>query len=183
VRPVHAPVGGLILPESIQHTDPPQWVHFAENSRNFHTASLVGFWPDEFTRAFPFILSARRIEHFFGMAWHGMLPLVALSNELDWSMGGYAGKYYDTEPAGFINGRGNFLDHHLVALTASKTIWRSQSLPLSVELDAMIGLQSGVASFGEVAFAPALRWGDSPGTIFCKLICAWLLWVSLTPAG
>jgi hypothetical protein len=107
------------------------------------------------------------------LAWHGMLPLVALSNELDWSMGGYAGKYYDTEPAGFINGRGNFLDHHLVALTASKTIWRSQSLPLSVELDAMIGLQSGVASFGEVAFAPALRWGDSPGTIFCKLICAW----------
>ncbi len=89
-------------------------------------------------------------------------PALALAEEGDWSIGAYAGKYYDTEPAGFLNGRANFLDHHLVAVTAKKTVWRSASWPLSLEIDGMLGIQNGVATLGEVAVAPALRWSGFP---------------------
>ncbi|MCF8168499.1 MAG: hypothetical protein K9J77_07800, partial [Rhodoferax sp.] len=54
------------------------------------------------------------------------------------------------------------LEHYMLAVTASKTVWRSGSLPLSLEIDAMIGLQNGVATFGEAAVAPALRWSGFP---------------------
>lgn len=91
-----------------------------------------------------------------------MLPQMSLAQAKDWSMGAYAGKYYDTEPAGFITGRGNFLDQHLFALTGTKTVWRSASLPLTLEIDGMVGVQSGVASLAEVAIAPALRWSGFP---------------------
>lgn len=91
-----------------------------------------------------------------------MLPCGAYSEEFDWSLGGYAGQYYDSEPAGLTQGRANFLDHYLVALTGSKTVWRSSSLPLSLEIDAMIGQQSGLATLSEVAIAPALRWSGFP---------------------
>jgi hypothetical protein len=85
-----------------------------------------------------------------------------LSLAQDWSLGAYAGKYYDTEPAGFLEGRAGFVDQHLFALTATKTVWRHATLPLSMELDGMVGVQSGVASLGEVALAPALRWSGFP---------------------
>jgi hypothetical protein len=91
-----------------------------------------------------------------------MLPSGASCDELDWSIGGYIGQYYDSEPAGFTQGRASFLDHYLVALTGSKTVWRSGSLPLSLEIDGMIGQQFGLASLSEVAIAPALRWSGFP---------------------
>lgn len=97
-----------------------------------------------------------------------VLPCAAQAKEqphsqgTDWSIGVYAGKYYDTEPAGFLSGRGNFLDHHLLALTASTTLWKSASLPLTLELDGMVGAQSGVATLGEIAVAPAVRWSGFP---------------------
>jgi len=72
-------------------------------------------------------------------------PLGVMAQESDWSMGVYAGKYYDTEPAGFTQGRANFLEHYLVALTAKKTLWQSASLPLALELDGMVGIQGGIA--------------------------------------
>lgn len=87
-----------------------------------------------------------------------LLPLGSAAQTGDWSAGVYAGKYYDTEPAGFVQGRAGFVDHYLFALTASKTVWRAAHLPLSLEIDGMVGLQSGVANLGEVAVAPALRW-------------------------
>ena len=90
------------------------------------------------------------------------LPLSAIAAESDWSIGTYAGKYYDTEPAGFTQGRANYLEHYLVAVTAKKTLWQSATLPLSLELDGMLGLQNGVATLGEVALAPALRWSGFP---------------------
>lgn len=90
------------------------------------------------------------------------LPLGLHAAEGDWSIGAYAGKYYDTEPAGFTQGRANFLEHYLVAVTAKKTLWQSATLPLSLELDGMLGLQNGVATLGEVAVAPALRWSGFP---------------------
>ncbi len=92
-------------------------------------------------------------------------------------MGAYAGKYYDTEPAGFTQGKANFSEHYLVAVTAKKTVWRSASWPLSLEIDGMLGLQSGAATLGEVAIAPALRWSGFPwnGTLHTS--------VSVAPLG
>lgn len=86
------------------------------------------------------------------------LPCATVAAEPDWSLGVYAGQYYDSEPAGVIQGRANFSDQYLLALTGSKTVWRSATLPVSLELDAMLGQQAGVASVTEVAIAPALRW-------------------------
>lgn len=86
----------------------------------------------------------------------------AQAAEPDKSLGLYAGRYYDSEPAGFINGRANFQDHYLVAVTGSKTLWRSETLPLSLELDAMLGVQNGAASLWEAAVAPAVRWSKFP---------------------
>lgn len=91
-----------------------------------------------------------------------VLPSQASSGERDWSVGVYAGRYYDSEPAGMLQGRANFSDHYLLALTGSTTVWRSRTLPLSLELDAMIGQQSGVATLSEVAIAPTLRWSSFP---------------------
>jgi hypothetical protein len=79
-----------------------------------------------------------------------------------WSLGVYGGKYYDTEPGGFIAGRAGYLEQYLLALTAKKTIWQSASLPLALELDGMMGIQGGIATLGEVAVAPALRWSGFP---------------------
>lgn len=96
------------------------------------------------------------------------LPVIAPAQEparpqeLTWSLGTYAGRYHDLEPAGFVQGRANFLDQYMVALTANKTVWRSASWPLTLEIDAMIGQQSGVASLTEIAVAPALRWSGFP---------------------
>jgi hypothetical protein len=96
-----------------------------------------------------------------------LAPLLVLSigtsaQERDWSVGAYVGKYYDTEPAGFIQGRAGFSEQYLLALNASKTVWRSATLPLSLEIDGMVGVQNGIASLSEIALAPALRWHEFP---------------------
>jgi hypothetical protein len=91
-----------------------------------------------------------------------MLPHGAMADSPDWSVGAYVGQYYDSEPAGALTGRANFLDQYLLAVTASKTVWQSASLPLSLEIDGMVGFQSGTASLSEVAVAPALRWSGFP---------------------
>lgn len=90
------------------------------------------------------------------------LPTWAMAAEPDWSFGAYAGRYHDAEPAGAITGKANYLDQYMVALTASKTVWRSSSLPMSLEIDGMLGQQSGIATLTEVAVAPALRWSGFP---------------------
>ncbi len=89
-------------------------------------------------------------------------PQHANGKEPDWSLGVYGGKYYDTEPAGLTQGRANFMHHHMLALTGTKTLWRSESLPMTLELDAMIGQQFGMDSLTEIAFAPVLRWSSFP---------------------
>jgi len=91
-----------------------------------------------------------------------MLPAGAWCAERDWSLGVYGGKYYDTEPAGFTQGRANYLEQYIVAVTASKTLWRADSFPLALELDAMLGQQFGVATLNEFAIAPVLRWSGFP---------------------
>jgi hypothetical protein len=91
-----------------------------------------------------------------------LLPGVARCEDSGWSLGGYAGKYYDSEPAGLTQGRANFLNQNLFALTASKTIWRSDTLPLSLEIDGMLGQQFGLETLTEVAVAPVLRWSSFP---------------------
>ena len=97
-----------------------------------------------------------------------LLPASAVCEELgffdkkDWSIGGYAGQYYDTEPAGFTQGKAHYLNQYIVAITASKTLWRAESLPLALEIDGMLGFQFGLASLQEVAIAPVLRWNGFP---------------------
>jgi hypothetical protein len=90
------------------------------------------------------------------------MPQVVLCAEPDWSLGVYGGQYYDSEPAGFVHGNANFLNQYIFALTGSRTLWRSATLPLSLELDGMIGQQWGKASVSEIAVAPVLRWSGFP---------------------
>lgn len=91
-----------------------------------------------------------------------MLPAGAFSDESDWSIGVYGGQFYDSEPAGLTQGRAKFQNQYLLALTASKSIWRSKSLPLSLEIDGMLGQQFGEATLNEIAVAPTLRWSSFP---------------------
>ena len=86
----------------------------------------------------------------------------ALSADSDWSLGVYGGQYYDSEPAGFTQGRANYLNQYMLAVTASKTVWRSKTLPLSLEMDGMVGQQFGEASLTEIAIAPVLNWSSFP---------------------
>ena len=90
------------------------------------------------------------------------LSATANCNELDWSVGGYGGKYFDTEPGSFADSKTNYLNQYLVAITASKSIWRADKLPLSLEIDGMLGYQFGLTSLYEIAVAPVLRWSGFP---------------------
>jgi hypothetical protein len=91
-----------------------------------------------------------------------MIPVSAFCVESNWSVGGYGGQYYDTEPAGFIHGTATYLNQYFVAVTASIVVWRSRSIPLAWEIDGMIGQQFGLASLGEIGIAPVLRWSSFP---------------------
>ena len=79
-----------------------------------------------------------------------------------WSLGVYGGQHYDTEPAGFIQGNANFQNQYVLALNMTKTVWRSQNWPMSIEVDGMLGQQFGQATLNEVAVAPVLRWSGFP---------------------
>lgn len=91
-----------------------------------------------------------------------MGPTRATCEELDWSIGWYGGQYYDTEPANFAHSSTKYLEQYIVALTASTAVWRSEVLPLSLEMDGMVGQQFGLSSLSEVAVAPVLRWSAFP---------------------
>ena len=58
----------------------------------------------------------------------------ARAQAYDWSIGAYAGQYYDTEPAGWTQGNAGYLDHYMVALTGSKTLWRSENWKLALQV-------------------------------------------------
>jgi hypothetical protein len=91
-----------------------------------------------------------------------LLPAAAWSEVRNWSLGAYGGQYYDSEPAGFSQGRANYLNQYIVALTASKTLWRAEDWPLALEVDGMVGHQFGQATLQEFAVAPVLRWSGFP---------------------
>lgn len=91
-----------------------------------------------------------------------VIPVSALCDEQDRSVGVYGGQYYDSEPAGFSQGSAQYLSQYLIALTASQTIWRPKEWPLSLEIDGMVGQQFGLVSLSEVAVAPVLRWSSFP---------------------
>ena len=86
----------------------------------------------------------------------------AYAKEAEWSLGVYGGPYYDTMPAGFLAGDAHFKDQYLLAFTASKTLWRSPTLPLALEMDGMVGQQFGQAAVSEIAVAPVVRWSGFP---------------------
>lgn len=95
-----------------------------------------------------------------------LLPIAAHSDGTGWSAGLYGGQYYDTEPAGILEGNARFEKQYLVAITASKTVWSAEALPASVEIDGMIGHQSGRATLNEIAVSPALKWSGFPWSDF-----------------
>lgn len=98
-----------------------------------------------------------------------IVPARAFCAEPGWSLGWYGGQYYHSEPAGILtNGNAKFLDQYLIAFNASKTVWRTDMLPLSLEFDGVIGQQFGVAAVSEVAFAPVLRWDGFPWNKFLQ---------------
>ena len=70
-----------------------------------------------------------------------MLPISASCAKPDWSMGAYGGKHFDTEPANFANGSTKYQNQFIAAVTASKNVWRDETLPLSLEIDGMVGYQ------------------------------------------
>jgi hypothetical protein len=92
----------------------------------------------------------------------GLLLAGAYAKEPEWSLGVYGGPYYDTMPAGFLAGDAHFKDQYLLAFTASKTLWRSPTLPLALEMDGMVGQQFGQAAVSEIAVAPVVRWSGFP---------------------
>lgn len=81
---------------------------------------------------------------------------------LDQSWGMYAGRYHDAEPAGAIAGRANYQDQYMLAVTGSTTLWKSDSWPVAIELDGMLGQQWGLADVTELSIAPTLRWSGLP---------------------
>lgn len=91
-----------------------------------------------------------------------LTPASAYCDEPHWSIGVYAGQYYDTEPAAFYRVKTDYLNHYIVAVTASKTLWRAESWPFAIELDGMLGHQFGLATLQEVAVAPVARWYGFP---------------------
>ncbi|MFA6120123.1 MAG: hypothetical protein WCT35_06195 [Sideroxydans sp.] len=91
-----------------------------------------------------------------------LMPTLSHCKEYDWSIGGYAGQHYDTAPAWILEGDARFAKQYLIALTASKTIWRAETLPLSFEIDGMIGHQSGIVTMQEIGIAPVVRWDGFP---------------------
>jgi hypothetical protein len=91
-----------------------------------------------------------------------VVPIRAYCETFDWSIGGYAGQHYDTEPAGILEGNARFAKQYIVAITASKTIWRGERFPVSLEIDGMLGHQSGIASLQEIGVAPVVRWDGFP---------------------
>ena len=108
--------------------------------------------------------AARRLHGIFYL-WLSVFLLIpgsAFCVEPGWSIGGYAGQYYDSEPAGFSQGNPHYLSQYLIALTASREVWRTDALPLSLEIDGMIGHQFGLATLDEIAIAPVLRWSSFP---------------------
>lgn len=90
------------------------------------------------------------------------LSASAMSQSTGWSAGVYAGQYYDTEPAGFTQGHADFQNHYMVAASLAKTVWQSETWPLSLEIEGMLGQQFGQATLNEVAVAPVLRWSRFP---------------------
>jgi hypothetical protein len=115
-------------------------------------------------RAMLFIdMSSKKLLPAIAMAVSAMLmPLAAQADESDWSIGVYAGKYHDAEPAGALAGRANYAEHYMLAVTGSKTLWRHSEWPIAIELDGMLGQQAGMANLTEIAVAPALRWSGLP---------------------
>lgn len=91
-----------------------------------------------------------------------ILPNQAYGSAADWSIGGYGGRYYDTEPAGILEGHARFNKQSMVALTVSKSIWQAENLGLSLEIDGMLGHQFGIATLQEIGLAPVMRWQHFP---------------------
>jgi len=113
----------------------------------------------------PLCSTARGVASLFFVAAILAAPIKAIGQTIGqtgWSLSVYGSQHYDTEPAGFIQGNANFQNQYVLALNMTKTVWRSQNWPMSIEVDGMLGQQFGQATLNEVAVAPVLRWSGFP---------------------
>ena len=117
----------------------------------------------------PLCSTARGVASLFFVAAILAAPIKAIgqtigqtTGQTGWSLGVYVGQHYGTEPAGFSHGNAKFQNQYVLALNMTKTAWRSQNWPMSIEVDGMLGQQFGQATLNEVAVAPVLRWSGFP---------------------
>jgi hypothetical protein len=81
--------------------------------------------------------------------------------ELRW--GTYVGRYYDTSPSALVSGKNTrFENQYIGAISLSKTLWRSERHPLSIEIEGVAAYQSGMHSLGEFGIVPVVRWEGFP---------------------
>lgn len=79
------------------------------------------------------------------------------------SVAGYVGRYYDSAPDDVLLGKHTaFADQNIVSLILSKDIWRSQSYPLTIELEGVGSYQFGKQSLWEFGIVPVFRWDGFP---------------------
>jgi hypothetical protein len=79
------------------------------------------------------------------------------SEKYDWGVGVFGGKFYDSALDKFLTFKDSkFLDQYMVGVTVDRTIWHADSIPLSLQIEGMTGVQFGKDSLGEVGVAPRL---------------------------
>ncbi len=94
---------------------------------------------------------------------------LAEAQKSDWGVGGYVGQFYDSYPEALLGGQDtNFLNQYIAGLTVSKTVWRSEQYPLSLEIEGLLAYQAGKASLGEIGVVPVFRWSGFPWNNFIQ---------------
>ena len=93
----------------------------------------------------------------------GSVSLHAETRDHEYSVGGYIGQFYDSNPIKFLGGLGTtFENHYIGALTISKTLWQSETYPLAVEIEGDAAYQFGEFELGEFGIVPVIRWRGFP---------------------
>ncbi len=90
-------------------------------------------------------------------------PVYARTVDAEWSLGLYGGMFYNTSPIQlFMLEKPQFRKHYILATNGTRTLWQSESWPVSVVMDVVVARQSGQANLTEVSAAPVLQWSGFP---------------------
>ena len=111
-----------------------------------------------------FLPKRRSLNFFVTLAlFAGSEALFAETNNHEYSFGTYVGKFHDSDPLILLTGPSStFENHYIGALTISKTVWRSETYPLAVEIEGDAAYQFGEFELGEFGIVPLIRWRGFP---------------------